>query len=433
LATEKPTNLSIVGMIMMLDGIFEKDAVVTMVQHRVIPKFPRFSSIVNNYKFSHLPYYDCAAHISVLDVKEGMDNEENLPKLIGPLQNQPLDLTKPLWSITIIHLQSENMTALYWRIHHCIGDGTSLAMLLSSISDEHWGKDIREPKKPSANIFHFIGIYFKLFIFLIGIVLVILHWFKGFLVGLIPGRSPKKLKADLSTENTVAWDRKIITVKKAKDIISHIENSFSVKQHITLNDLMMSCMTAAISRYYRETFDERPHGLPIAIPVNLNPTTRSLGNKIGTITMILPMDIEDPVDRVLKVSKISASAKKLPEAPVSFNMTKILTLLPHSITNFCCNLLCTQIYCIMSNVRGSPFTLTFDDHEMKGLVGLVPAPNGVSVAAGIASYDNWIVGTLNCDKNTISDPSRIIRYFKEEFQKLEETYLSSSTASKKER
>ena len=156
----------------------------------------------------------------------------------------------------------------------------------------------------------------------------------------------------------------------------------------------------------------------------LRPSARSLGNKIGSLTFILPMNIENPVDRVLKVSEITSKAKKLPEPLVSYNLTKIFAKLPAFVTNFIFDMMSNQVYCIMSNVRGSPFTLSYEGHEMKGLVGLVPPPNGVTIAAGLASYDDWLVATLNCDAKTIPNPSRILEFYKEELRTLEAKYLT---------
>lgn len=163
------------------------------------------------------------------------------------------------------------MTALYLRMHHCIGDGVSLVLLLNSISDEHWEKEIRQTKPKKRNLFQFIGNFLKFLMLLIGIAFVLLHWFRGFIENLLPGRPPRKFKPKkLSLEHEIAWDREVIELQKAKDIISHIENSFEVKQHITLNDLMMSCMAQALSRYYKDTFNCTAKSLPVGIPVNVS-------------------------------------------------------------------------------------------------------------------------------------------------------------------
>lgn len=150
-----------------------------------------------------------------------------------------------------------------------------------------------------------------------------------------------------------------------------------------------------------------------------------MGNKIGSFTFHLPMDIDDPVDRVIRVAKITSQVKKLPEPIISYNLTRIFTYLPEFVTKFTFYCLSSQVYCVMSNVRGSPFALTYGNHKMMGLIGVVPPPQGVSIAIGLASYQDWLICTANCDKNTIPDPRCLLKYYKEEFTKLEQKYLKN--------
>lgn len=157
----------------------------------------------------------------------------------------------------------------------------------------------------------------------------------------------------------------------------------------------------------------------------MRPTINSLGNKIGSFTFHLPMDIDDPVERVIEVSKVTSQAKKIPEPIVSYNLARFFSVLPGPLTRMIFCALSSQVYCAMSNVRGSPFLLTFTGHKMQGLIGVVPPPHGVSIAIGLASYQDWLICTANCDKNTIPDPRCLLKYYKEEFVKLEQKYLNS--------
>lgn len=64
LTTEKETNLSIVGVILLLEGTMTTQDTIDLFNKRVIPRFTRFASTVKNYKFTEIPNYDCSAHVS---------------------------------------------------------------------------------------------------------------------------------------------------------------------------------------------------------------------------------------------------------------------------------------------------------------------------------------------------------------------------------
>ena len=150
----------------------------------------------------------------------------------------------------------------------------------------------------------------------------------------------------------------------------------------------------------------------------MRPTATTLGNKIGSMSFLLPMDIDDPITRVTAISGITRYGKKLPEAYVTYGMTKLFTQTPNFITKVVFNALSSQVYCIMSNVRGSSQQLSYSGHNLKGIVGFVPPPNGVALGIGLASYHDWLGCTINCDKNVIPFPDTIIKYYKDELNLL---------------
>ena len=65
ISTENDTNLSIVGVVMFMKGKMPPKTVTRLIQERIIPRFSRFSSLVNDQKeFSPLENYDCSSHVS---------------------------------------------------------------------------------------------------------------------------------------------------------------------------------------------------------------------------------------------------------------------------------------------------------------------------------------------------------------------------------
>ena len=65
LRTEKPSNLSILGMVLLFEGELTRDKVVDMMKERVIPKYSRFSSRVEKERFILIPDFDFSSHVSM--------------------------------------------------------------------------------------------------------------------------------------------------------------------------------------------------------------------------------------------------------------------------------------------------------------------------------------------------------------------------------
>jgi len=428
ISTENDTNLSIVGVVMFMKGKMPPKTVTRLIQERIIPRFSRFSSLVNDQKeFTPLEAYDCSSHVYSIDVPDGMDNERGVQELISPLHNRRFPMTKPLWDVGVLYLKSSNRTALYWRIHHCIGDGASLGMLINTISDNHINKEIRDPNLIKRNVVsRWLSELMTLMLLFIGTFGVFLHWIRSAFRTTFKSGTPKELKPKtLSPENVVAWNNKVIPLVRAKELISHIEQTVHSEAHITLNDLMLSCFTHALYRYLKETYDTKATYLPMAIPVNLRPSPfiKQMGNKIGSLSFHVPFAIEDPVDRVLNVSRITSRAKKLPEPIVTYNLTKLFSKMPEKLTKMAFDVMSQQVYCAVSNVRGSPTALFFDQFELESITGLVPPPTGVAIGVGLGSYSEWLGCSVNCDKGVIPDPIKVVKYYQEEFARLEQTFF----------
>ena len=71
----------------------------------------------------------------------------------------------------------------------------------------------------------------------------------------------------------------------------------------SVNDVLLACATGALRGYLLERGDDLEGAeLRAMVPVNLRPpgSSKALGNKFGLVPLLLPVGIDNPVERVLE-------------------------------------------------------------------------------------------------------------------------------------
>ncbi|XP_042504670.1 wax ester synthase/diacylglycerol acyltransferase 6-like isoform X2 [Macadamia integrifolia] len=101
-------------------------------------RHPTFSSIqvVSDGKTGEMSWIrvkvDLEKHVIVPEIEQGMDSHEQFVEhYISNLSRTTIDTSRPLWDLHILNVKtSEAESVSIFRIHHSLGDGTSLMSLL---------------------------------------------------------------------------------------------------------------------------------------------------------------------------------------------------------------------------------------------------------------------------------------------------------------
>lgn len=92
------------------------------------------------------PQFDIARHVTRVPTDRPPSRGE-LPQIVSRLMAQRLDRARPLWHLGVIEQLDDGASALIWRIHHCMADGTTCVRLMSSVL---WSDDPDEPRLPAS-------------------------------------------------------------------------------------------------------------------------------------------------------------------------------------------------------------------------------------------------------------------------------------------
>ena len=189
----------------------------------------------------------------------------------------------------------------------------------------------------------------------------------------------------------------------------------------SINDVLLSCVAGAIGQYLRDR-GEDPAGKEIRamVPVNLRPLEKAwqLGNRFGLAPLVLPIGIENPVERVYAVRARMNELKGSYQPLLAFAVLAVAGLLIKPMQDALLGLFAKKATAVMTNVPGPAHTLKLCGSTMRQTMFWVPASGDVGVGLSILSYDGGVQFGLITDRKLCPQPQQIIDGFEPEFEKL---------------
>lgn len=390
-------------------------------------------------------HFDVSHHIVVhkLARKRGQSERAALQELVGRLTTTPLDPTRPLWQFHFIE-HYEGGSALVARIHHCIADGIALISVMLSITDGGADPPPRRRKaaekegdsdwltdaivKPFTDLtVKAIGMYGS------GVaksVEMLAHPSQplfgsldmarsGYQVvsdvaamALMPDDSPTALKGMPSGVKHVAWSEPI-----ALDEVKAIGKALNA----SINDVLLSSVAGAFGQYLRER-GEDPAGKEIRgmVPVNLRPLEKAyqLGNRFGLVPLVLPIGIENPIERVYAVRQRMKDLKGSYQPLLAFAVLAVAGLLIKPAQDALLNMFAKKATAVMTNVPGPAKPLKFCGATLRQTMFWVPQSGHIGVGVSILSYGGGVQFGLITDEALCPRPQEVIDLFAPEFEKL---------------
>jgi WS/DGAT/MGAT family acyltransferase len=274
-------------------------------------------------------WVDCPVDIHAHVVREKLprharrEADAALQRRIGELATIPLDRGRPLWRMHVVE-DYDGGSALVARIHHCIADGIALMQVILSLADGGSPPPRRPRRHPPSEaqvwlaehlVEPFAGLATQALdaagdaaARTLGAVLRPQHGIVrapaevarlGYRVVvdaaallLMPDDSPTRLKGKPGTVKRVAWCPPL-----PLDEVRAIGKALGC----SINDVLLSCVAGAIGAYLKEQGD-RIAGLELRamVPVNLRTPENAwqLGNHFRLVPLVLPVGIENPVERL---------------------------------------------------------------------------------------------------------------------------------------
>ena len=378
--------------------------------------------------------FDIRRHVRRETLPRGRDA---LQARCGELATTPLDPAHPLWQFHLIeHYQGGS--AVLVRIHHCIGDGIALTSVVMSITDGGEGPPQRREDahahdegraaalirpltqlavkaidlsgegvslsmdlaaRPQAGTRELLRLGRRVATDMAAL-------------ALMDNDSPTRLKGRPVGRKVVAWGEPL-SLDTVKSVCKALGAS--------VNDVLLACVAGAIGSYLR-THGDDPTGKAIRamVPVNLRPLDQAyqLGNRFGLAPLVLPVGIDNPVERVYAVRARMGELKGSYQPVLAFGVLALAGLLNKAAQDALLNLFAQKATAVMTNVPGPAQALRLCGSTLRQSIFWVPQTGNVAVGVSIFSYAGGVQFALITDEALCPEPQRIIDRFAPELDKL---------------
>jgi diacylglycerol O-acyltransferase len=370
------------------------------------------------------------------------ESQAALQKRVGELAVQPLDRSRPLWQIHLVE-DFDGGSALIVRIHHCIADGIALISVTMSLVDggappperkrraaphgaEDWIADtlikpltevtvraLGAAGEGAAKSLHLLrepreGLHGSVEMARLGYQVVS----DAAALLLMPDDSPTRLKGRPAGIKRVAWCPPL-----PLDEVKAIGKALNC----SVNDVLLSCVAGAIGEYLRRQGDDvRGQQIRAMVPVNLRPLSEAhkLGNRFGLVPLVLPIGMENPIERLYEVRRRMNELKGSTQPVLAFAVLAVAGLLIKPAQDAILNLFGRKTTAVMTNVPGPREKLKFLGSTLEQTMFWVPQSGDIGLGVSILSYGGGVQFGVISDTALCPDPQQIIDEFEPEFAKL---------------
>jgi WS/DGAT/MGAT family acyltransferase len=397
------------------------------------------------------PDFDITRHVVSRPLKRarGQSAQSALQARIADLALQPLDHEHPLWCFELVE-DHEGGSALIARIHHCIADGIALISVMMSMVDggnvppkrprkaprtgldgaEDWVADtlIRPLGDLTARALEVAGGSAARSFSLMAAPqqglsdtldqAMDLARMGGQLasdlaaLALMPDDSPTRLKGQPGNAKRVAWcDPLPLADVKA----------IGKALNCSINDVLLSCVAGAIGAYLRDMGDDTSgQEIRAMVPINLRPMEDAwkLGNRFGLVPLVLPIGLDNPIERVFAVRARMNALKGSLQPLLTFGLLSVAGLMIKPAQDALLNLFSKKTTAVMTNVPGPVGKLKLCGATLEQNMFWVPQTGSVGLGVSILSYGGGVQFGVIADTGLCPDPQRIVDAFAPEFERL---------------
>jgi diacylglycerol O-acyltransferase len=443
LRMDNDVNLMMIVGVWLLQPALRYEQVFRRIEQRLL-QYPRFrQKVVQDVlgaSWVEDEGFDITRHVvrEVLPRQRGQSERAVLQARCGELATTRLDPAHPLWQFHLVE-HYEGGSAIVVRIHHCIGDGISLTSVVLSITDggalppqrshdaAHDDDDwltttlIRPLTDLAVKAIDLSGESVSRSMDLVAHPQTGTRELAraGFRVAadlatlaLMDDDSPTRLKGKPIGRKIVAWGEPI-----PLDVVKSIGKALDA----SINDVLLSCVAGAIGDYLREIGDDpRGKGIRAMVPVNLRPLDEAhkLGNRFGLAPLVLPIGIDNPIERVYAVRARMSELKGSYQPVLAFGVLAVAGLLNKAGQDALLNLFAKKATAVMTNVPGPTRLLKFCGSTLRQSIFWVPQSGDVAVGVSIFSYGGGVQFALITDQQLCPVPQKIIDRFAPELDRL---------------
>ncbi len=355
---------------------------------------------------------------------------DQLKDLAARVMAQQLDRERPLWEMWVVEGLDGDRFAMVSKIHHCMIDGMSgvdLAQILMSLTPE---KEIPEPvryiPKPAPSGSELLRDE------MVRRVSLPLRMARGW-------REFQRETEDIGSEIRVRASALSDLVGQALDPPSETPINGELGPHrrfdwismpleevkevrraadASLNDVVLTIAAGAFRDYFTHRgCDPADIRFRVSAPVSMRKDDEQgkMGNRVSAWNIDLPLDEEDPLERLRIINGITQELKDANSALGIDMIMKVAEWTPPVLLSLGAQAIGGQTNTIITNVPGPQFPLYMQGAKLLEMMPVVPLLAGVGLGIALFSYDGKLTWGINADYNLVPDLGRFTQLLLENF------------------
>ncbi|HEX6944685.1 MAG TPA: wax ester/triacylglycerol synthase family O-acyltransferase [Casimicrobiaceae bacterium] len=390
------------------------------------------------------PAFDLEFHVRELALPEPGD-EAMLAEQAARIIARPLDHSRPLWELYLIHGLPDGRKAILTKLHHAAVDGASGAEIFGILFDvSPDGRDIEPP--PSAGISRPLpGQVSMLGRGLAGVPRQPLRAMRSIPRALphldtvptirnVPGVASlaalsrravralprtadggilegRRLRAPRTTLNgRISPHRRAAFARLSLEDVKAVKNHFGV----TVNDVVVTMCASALREWLSERGELPEDPLVAGVPVSVRTKAQvgTFGNRVSTMLVPIPTDEADPEARLRRAHEVLRSAKERHSAVPATVLQDFNHAVPPALFARAAKVTArvatshpsqASINVIISNVPGSPMPLYIAGARQEAMFPLSGVLDGVGLNLTVMSYCGGLDVGVVADREIAGD------------------------------
>jgi diacylglycerol O-acyltransferase len=365
------------------------------------------------------PHFNVAFHVrhTALPFPGG---EDQLRRLSGRVFSQELDRSRPLWELWLVEGLADDRFALLSKTHHALVDGVSGVDIATVLFDTSPGpvpagagpEWVARPLPTDAQLL--ADALLERATVPGEIARGIRHAFRGprqvamraaqaavgvgALARIVQSAPPSPLNVRIGPHRRFSW------VSGDLQDLKEVKNTLGG----TVNDVVLAVVAGALGRYLRrhgELSDDLVLRAMVPVSVRADLERGALGNRVAAMWASLPVGMEDPVERLLTISREMDGVKESGQAIGAQVLTELTGFAPPTIVAQAARLQARQrmFNLVVTNVPGPQFPLYMLGRRLEAMYPNVPLAAGQALGIAIISYDGHVNFGLNADYDALPD------------------------------
>jgi WS/DGAT/MGAT family acyltransferase len=362
---------------------------------------------------------------------------EQLKSLVGRLVSQQLDRSKPLWEMWIIEGLERGRFAIFCKTHHCMIDGVSGVDIMNVLMDTEPRDQTVEPvawqprKEPS------------MLELMLGAVGQRVALPREILAGYARRRGEvieratallRTLATSLRSVSPTPLNGPIGPHRRFAYVSFSLDDVKGVKRRLggSLNDIVLAVVAGAVRRLL-ESRRFSVHGLRFRVmaPVSRRSDAQrgSLGNRISSWFVDLPVDERDPVRALAKIAGVTAGLKESNEALGAEVLTRVSEWTGGTLLNLGTQLAKSTLTfnTVVTNVPGPQVPLYLLGARMEEVYPVVPLFVSQGLGIALFSYAGRLFWGINADWDLLPDVEQFAQQLADSFRELADAADASDT------